>query len=54
MGGDDEVWDADKLMGVGVEGGGPDAVKENPMLWGLPGHLTKEECDTYVSSNLIL
>lgn len=47
--GDDEVWDADKLMGKGIEGKGAEAVATDPMLWGMPGYLTQEECDNYVS-----
>ena len=55
-----EVWTADQLMGVcGTEeslsvvskkgkktvvGKGVD---QDPMLWGVPGHLTQEECDCF-------
>lgn len=44
---DDGTWDEAKLMGVGAEGKGADVVKENPLMWGVPGYLTKEEADAY-------
>jgi hypothetical protein len=47
-----DVWDADMLMGkTGPEAGkgGANVIKENPMLWGRAGHLTKEQVDCYVS-----
>jgi len=44
---DDGPWDKAKLMGQGVAGGGQEAVKSNPMLWGVPGHLTSDEADIY-------
>jgi hypothetical protein len=43
------TWDAARLMGVGEEGKGAGAAKENPLFWGVPGYMTKEECDAYVS-----
>jgi len=53
-----EVWNADELMGGPAPAQDPHAKKskkpvkgrgvdKNPLLWGQPGHLTKEECDTY-------
>jgi hypothetical protein len=38
-----EVWDADRLMGNGVSKEAP----KDPLLWGLPGHLTQEESDVF-------
>lgn len=43
------TWDEAKLMGIGQEGKGADMIKTDPMLWGVPGYLTKEEADTFVS-----
>lgn len=43
------TWDEAMLMGVGEEGKGAEAVKSDPMLWGVPGYLTKEEADAFVS-----
>lgn len=43
------TWDEAMLMGVGEEGKGAEAVKSDPMLWGVPGYLTKEEADVFVS-----
>jgi hypothetical protein len=45
----DEVWDEAKLLGKGIDGGGAEAAKANPLLWGVPGYLTQDECDVYVS-----
>lgn len=57
-----EVWTAEQLMGVaaGTEESLPTAVTRkgrkavvgkgvdrDPMLWGVPGHLTQQECDCY-------
>lgn len=49
-----EVWDETQLMGLSLEEKPPagsgkkgKGVDEDPMLWGLAGHLTKEESDTY-------
>ncbi|CAB9506622.1 Phosphatidylinositol/phosphatidylcholine transfer protein [Seminavis robusta] len=44
---DADTWDKAKLMGTGEEGKGADMVKDNPMLWGVPGYLTEEDADTY-------
>lgn len=41
------TWDEAKLMGIGQEGKGADMIKTDPMLWGVPGYLTKEEADTF-------
>jgi hypothetical protein len=46
---DEGTWDEAKLMGIGEEGKGADMVKKDPMLWGVPGYLTKEEAATFVS-----
>jgi hypothetical protein len=43
------TWDEARLMGAGEVGKGASASKENPLFWGVPGYLTKEECDAYVS-----
>ena len=43
------TWDEAMLMGTGEEGKGAEAVKSDPMLWGVPGYLTKEEADAFVS-----
>jgi len=43
------TWDEAKLMGIGDDSKGADKIKDDPMLWGVPGHLTKEEAETYVS-----
>lgn len=29
--------------------GGEGVVKDDPMLWGRPGHLSQEQADVYVS-----
>lgn len=55
-----EVWSADQLMGVkgteqslavATKGGKKTAVgngvDKDPMLWGVPGHMTQEECDVF-------
>lgn len=39
MGGEEEEQSSAKKKGKGVA--------EDPMLWGVPGHLTSEECDVY-------
>jgi hypothetical protein len=44
------TWDEARLMGVGEEGKGAGAAKENPLFWGVPGYMTKEECNAYVSA----
>lgn len=44
---DDGSWDEAKLMGTGEEGKGAAAAKENPLFWGVPGYLTKEETDVF-------
>jgi len=46
---DEGIWDVDKLMGIGEEGKGAEAAKANPLYWGVPGYMTKEEADAYVS-----
>jgi hypothetical protein len=43
------TWDEAMLMGAGEAGKGAAAAKENPLFWGVPGYMTKEECDAYVS-----
>jgi len=45
-----EHWDKEMLMGksgLNAGKGGADAAKEDPMLWGRPGHLTEEQADVY-------
>lgn len=44
---DEGVWDVDKLMGNGEEGKGAEAAKVNPLYWGVPGYMTKDEADAY-------
>lgn len=44
---DEGTWDEAKLMGIGEEGKGADMVKKDPMLWGVPGYLTKQEAETF-------
>lgn len=51
---DEGTWDEARLMGKGIEGGGADAAKADPMLWGIPGYLTQEEADAYVSAIKLL
>ena len=51
---DDGPWDEAKLMGKGIEGQGAAVAKANPLMWGIPGYLTQEECDTYVSLETVL
>ena len=46
---DEGTWDEAKLMGIGEEGKGAEMIKQDPMLWGVPGYLTKEEAQTFVS-----
>ena len=46
---DEGTWDEAKLMGIGEEGKGAEMVKQDPMLWGVPGYLTKAEADAFVS-----
>ena len=46
------TWDEAKLMGVGEAGKGAEAVKTDPMLWGVPGYLTKEEATVFVSDDM--
>jgi hypothetical protein len=46
-----EVWTEAQLMGI-ADGESPPTdkgkgVAEDPMLWGVPGHLTKAECDVF-------
>lgn len=56
-----EVWTADELMGIqGTEESLATTTKKgkktvvgkgvdkNPMLWGVPGHLTAEECEVFM------
>ena len=43
------TWDEAMLMGIGEEGKGAEAVTKDPMLWGVPGYMTKEEADAFVS-----
>lgn len=47
---DEGVWDEARLMGVGEAGKGSDGAKANPLYWGVPGYMTKEEVDAYVSA----
>lgn len=46
---DEGTWDEARLMGVGEEGKGAAAAKENPLYWGVPGYMTKVEAEAYVS-----
>lgn len=39
-----EVWTAEELMSKTTDTENP---KKNPMLWGVPGYMTKEEVDTF-------
>jgi len=31
------TWDEAKLMGIGDDSKGADKIKDDPMLWGVPG-----------------
>lgn len=49
---DDKDWTKERLMGGASEetakkGAKGRGVEEDPMLWGLPGHLTSEEADIF-------
>ena len=57
-----DQWTKEELMGGTKKAEAPapvetkgrrssvrDLGKADPLLWGLPGHLTEEEADTYVS-----
>ena len=48
------TWDEAKLMGIGEEGKGAEAAKADPLYWGVPGYLTKEEAEAYVSTRVVV